>query len=123
ATLSAAFTAGAAVGTFNPYDVRLISPGFLRQGRLSSIVVEYTNTTSVDQLAPLLEIRANTPIRLAEQADFAGAFGVASGIDFLGVAPDGPAGTLRPGQTGRQRVFFRTEPGEGGVDIDFQVNI
>ncbi|MFO0818420.1 MAG: LamG-like jellyroll fold domain-containing protein [Pirellulales bacterium] len=122
--LSAAFQATSPpLAVVNPYDIRLITPAALRQGRTSSVLVRYTNTTNVDQPAPLLELRANTRIRLAEQASFSGAFNVESGIDFLAIASDGPAGVLRPGQTGEQRIFFQTEPGEGGVDIQFSVNI
>ena len=97
-SLVGAFTLVASTPNVNPYDVRVITPGFLRQARTSSVVVEYTNTSGVDQPAPVLEIRANTRIRLEEQREFVGDFNVESGIDFLAIAPDGPAGTLRPGQ-------------------------
>ncbi len=124
-TLPAAFqiVPSPGVSLVNPYLINVITPDALRQARQSSILIQYTNTSNVDQPAPLLEVVSNTRMRLEQQQVLVGDFNVDTGIDFLGIAPDGPAGILRPGQTGSQRVIFLTQPGEQGFTANFQVNV
>ncbi len=109
-------------GVTNPIQVTLSTPQAIRNGRQSSVLVEYTNTGNTDVTAPLLELTAtNVVLRLEDQSEFSGDY-VNSSIQFLGIAPDGPAGVLRPGQRGSVRVFFKTIGGEAGIKVNLQVN-
>ncbi|NUQ65836.1 MAG: hypothetical protein HUU20_25520, partial [Pirellulales bacterium] len=120
-TLTEAFTV--TPGQSNPVEVFLSTPAGIRNGRWSSVLVEYTNTGNTDVVAPLLQLNAtNCIMRLADDQLPTGDY-VNASLWFLGIAPDGPAGILRPGQSGSVRVYFRTIGGEGAIQVDFQLNV
>src|SRR5262249_35406976 len=82
----------------------LIVPDSVRAGRKGKVLVEYTNIGSANIPAPLLLLTAtNANLRLPGQAEFGGA-----DLTFFGHAPDGPAGTLRPGQRGSVEIEFES---------------
>lgn len=106
----------------DPIQITLTSPGNIRNGRQSSVLVEYFNNGAIDVPAPLLQLTAtNAILRLEDQPNFSGDFDESS-IRFVGIAADGPAGILRPGQRGSVRIYLRTIGGEAGIDIEMEVN-
>jgi hypothetical protein len=119
--LASAFTVTAGQG--NPVQIYLAGPANIRNGRWSSVLVEYVNTSNTDVVAPLLELNAtNCVMRLDGQDTLVGDY-VNANVQFLGVAPDGPAGVLRPGQSGSMRVYFKTIGGEEAIQVDLQVSV
>src|SRR5262249_53335409 len=94
----------------------LSTPSEIRAGRQGRFSVQYTNTGNTDIVAPLLRVTApNALLRLSEQQTFGG-----SDLTFLGIAPDGPAGILRPGQRGQVEIDFQA-PGPEVPQIDVQL--
>jgi RHS repeat-associated protein/uncharacterized repeat protein (TIGR01451 family) len=83
-------------------QVTVSNPQHVRAGRPATIVISYTNPTANDIVAPLLIISSTNsstffstlddPNNLVQQAQ------------VLAVAPSGPAGILRPGQSGQLTV-------------------
>src|SRR5262249_28823673 len=97
-------------------SVDVVVPQSIRVGRTGVAVVEYENTGNVDAVAPLLTLTATDAVlRLEEQGRFGGNRG-----EMLGIAPEGPAGVLRPGQRGSIRVVFQ-HTGAEETPIDFQL--
>ncbi len=114
-TLANAFTVEPPSVSENPLQLFMVTPEFVRVGRVGKAAVEYINTSTTDIPAPLLRVEANTArLRLAGRSEFLG-----GSLTFLGIAPDGPAGVLRPGQRGRVEFEFLTT---GLEDIDFQLS-
>lgn len=122
AMLPGAFTIESAL--INPIEINLITPvGIRAQGRQTSVVVEYINTGNTDVVAPFIELTATHALmRLADDQNFGGNF-TKSAVQFLGIAAEGPAGVLRPGQRNQIRVFLLPEPGEGGVGVELEVKL
>jgi RHS repeat-associated protein len=79
-------------------QVVLTGPQYVRSGRTGPITVTYTNTSNNDIIAPLLELTSSNPSVAFSTPDDPNHFVQASRI--LAVATNGPAGTLRPGQSG-----------------------
>ncbi len=114
-TLTGAFTIGEAQPDEDALQLFLLNPEFARTGRVGTVAVEYVNTGDTDITAPLLRLTAtNATLRLPGQLTF-----IDSDLTFLGIAPDGPAGVLRPGQRGRVELEFLST-GPNGAPIDFQ---
>lgn len=83
-------------------DVQLVVPAFVRFNREGSLLIKYTNLGNTDAVAPILDLAAEGALlRLPEHSVYSG-----SALSLLGIAPDGPAGVLRPGQEGQVRVKF-----------------
>ena len=94
-------------------NVVLITPQFIRSGRTGSIVVTYTNPTGNDLVAPLLDISSANANVLFSTPDDPNNF--VKSAQVLAVAPSGPAGILRPGQSGQFTLTLLsndTAPGE-----------
>ncbi len=87
-------------------QVHLITPEFVRSGRTASIVVTYSNTTSNDIAAPLFTISSTNANVLFSSPTDPSAFAATAQI----VAPDpnGPAGTIPPGQSGQFTFTIRS---------------
>jgi RHS repeat-associated protein len=116
-SLAGAFSVVA--GRANPIQLTLTVPAKVRQLRTGVAIVQYTNTGNMDVTAPLLQLVApNAQLRLTEQSSFGGA-----SLQFLGIAPDGPAGILRPGQSGQVQIVFQAPPTATASQINFTLNI
>ncbi len=74
-------------------------PQFIRAGRTGTIVITYTNTSNNDIVAPLLTISSTNPNVFFSTPDDPNDYVQAA--EVLAVAPSGPAGILRPGQSGQ----------------------
>ena len=74
-------------------------PQFVRPGGPAPIVVTYTNADNNDMVAPLLTITSTNPNVLFSTPDDPNIY--VQSAEVLAVAPTGPAGILRPGQSGQ----------------------
>ena len=82
------------------------------------VTVNYVNQGNIDVLAPLLELVAtNALVKLPDQTSFSN-----SSVQILGISATGPAGVIRPGESGSVSIQYDTT-GAVGQDIDFQVQI
>jgi RHS repeat-associated protein/uncharacterized repeat protein (TIGR01451 family) len=86
----------ASPGTLN---VVLSTPQYVRPGRTSTITVTYSNPTSNDMVAPLLTLDSTNSNVFFSTPDDPNSF--LQQAQVLAVAPSGPAGILRPGQSGQ----------------------
>ena len=86
----------ATAGTLN---VSLSVPQLVRAGRTGTVVVTYTNTTDNDIVAPLLTITSTNANAFFSTPDDPNNY--VQSAEVLAVAPSGPAGILRPGQSGQ----------------------
>jgi RHS repeat-associated protein len=89
----------------------------------SGVIISYTNTGNTDAPAPLLMLSADAALlRLPEQPSFDG-----NSVQFLGTSGDGPAGIVRPGESGQIIIPFQptdSVPVDGvGPGINFNVQI
>lgn len=81
----------------NPLQVTMSAPQFLRDNHPSPLVIDYTNTGNVDLVAPILQLSVDKAVlSLAGGPQFAG-----NTAQVLAIGSDGPAGILRPGESGR----------------------
>ena len=79
-------------------DVSLGVPQYVRSGRTGTIVITYSNPTNNDMVAPLLDIESTTSSLSFSTPDDPNDY--TQDAEVLAVAPNGPAGILRPGQSG-----------------------
>jgi RHS repeat-associated protein len=93
--------------TTEPLSVQLGTPSFIRSGRTGSIVVTYTNESANDIVAPLLSITSTNPAVAFSTPDDPNNF--TQYAQVLAVAPGGPAGILRPGQSGTLTLTLLSE--------------
>ena len=103
-----------------PLSVVLSAPQFVRSGRTASVVVSYTNPNNFDIVAPLLTITTGGPNILFSTADDPNNF--AETADVLAVAPSGPAGILRPGQSGQIALTLLSNDTTNNDIIDIELN-
>ena len=89
-----------------PLSVQLSVPQYVRSGRTGTIVVTYTNPSNNDMVAPLLEIDSSNSDVLFSTPDNPNDFMATAQI--LAVAPSGPAGILRPGQSGQVMLTLQS---------------
>ena len=76
-------------------------PQYVRSGRTGTIVITYTNPTDDDMVAPLLgRPSTNTHVYFSTPDD---PNNYMQDAQVLAVASSGPAGILRPGQSGELR--------------------
>jgi RHS repeat-associated protein len=114
--LTGALTVVAAV----PANLRvyLSMPSGVLPGSQGEVSVNFVNTGNIDLVAPLLQLSAtNAQIRLSTQT----AFG-SGPVWFLGTSDTGPAGVLRPGESGAISLPFQTT-GPVGQSVHFNVQI
>ncbi len=106
-------TDGFVIDAGNPgeLDYSLTVPDRVRLGRNFSIIVEYRNTGETDLLAPLMVLSTDGSDQLSLSSDLTD---LATSIQILAVNPDGLAGVLPPGATGRIEVFAKSIG--GGTD-------
>ncbi|HQU42335.1 MAG TPA: CARDB domain-containing protein, partial [Pirellulales bacterium] len=101
-------------------NVVLITPQLVRSGRTGTIVVTYTNETANDLVAPLLTVASTNPKVLFSTPDDPNNY-VAS-AEILAVAPSGPAGILRPGQSGQLTLTLLSEDTVNGDSLPVEVS-
>ncbi len=101
-------------------NVVLITPQYIRAGRTGTIVITYTNETQNDMVAPLLDISSTNTSVFFSTPDDPNDFVQAAQI--LAVAPSGPAGILRPGQSGQLTLTLLDDDTIVGDQIPVQVN-
>ena len=80
-------------------QVTLSAPNSVRAGRTGAIVISYTNTSNNDMVATVLSVsstNANVSFTTPDDPN-----NYVQSVQLLAVAPDGPAGILRPGQSGQ----------------------
>ncbi len=90
-----------------PLSVQVSTPQFVRSGRTGTIVVSYTNPNNFDMVAPLLNItstNANVFFSIPDDPN-----DYTQDAQVVAVAPSGPAGILRPGQSGQLTLTLLSE--------------
>ncbi|MEZ6063698.1 MAG: carboxypeptidase regulatory-like domain-containing protein [Planctomycetaceae bacterium] len=93
------------VGNPGDLQVRLVTPGSLRGGRLYTGYFEYTNIGDTDLVSPIITITSTQPLTLDLHGDPS-----TNVLRQLAISPagtTGPAGILAPGQTVRVPFRFR----------------
>ena len=99
-------------------QISLSTPRSVRVNTGSAVVVSYTNTGNTDAPAPLLMLSADAAnFREPEETSFGG-----NSVQFLGTSGDGPAGVLRPGETGQITIPFQATS-VIGQDIHFNLEV
>jgi RHS repeat-associated protein len=107
AALPNAFQLTAAVAAPSPLQITVGAPQLIRSGRTGTIVVTYTNLTHNDIVAPLLNISSTNSKVLFSTPDDPNNF--LQSTQLLAVAPSGPAGILRAGQSGSLTLTLLSE--------------
>jgi RHS repeat-associated protein len=104
-------------------QIELDIPSAVRHhGQIYTGVIRYTNLNNFDLVAPLLQLNAtHARLSLPSQVNMTGEIEAAS-LQFLATAPDGPAGILRPGQSGMQAFYFQPVP-DGDIDFDVSFEV
>ena len=101
-------------------DVTLSVPQYTRPGRIATIVVTYSNPTDNDMVAPLLDIAStNSNVYFSTPDD---PNNYTPEAQVLAVAPSGPAGILRPGQSGQLTLTLLSNDTGNHDQIPIQVN-
>jgi RHS repeat-associated protein len=113
----------------NPFDLTLVphpltvnvgTPQFIRSGRTGTITVNYSNPNNFDLAAPLLGISSTNSNLFFSLPDDPNYFVQSAG--FLAVAPNGPAGILRAGQSGQLTVTLLDEDTIDGDLLPLQID-
>ena len=117
AQLASALTVAAAASPAS-VQVHLSYPSRVIPGTQGEVTVSYTNDSNTDALAPLLQISAtNALLMLQDQNSF-----TSNPLWFLGTSANGPAGILRPGESGQISIPYQVT-GSNGSQINFNVQI
>ena len=103
-----------------PLNAVLITPQVIRFGRTGSVVITYTNQTANDLVVPLLNITSTNPNVLFSLPDDPNDY--TQSAQILAVAPSGPAGILRPGQSGQITLNILSNDPTDNDTIPVQVN-
>ena len=103
----ASATFGVVAANSGSLNVVLSTPEFVRSGRTGTIVITYTNQSKNDMVAPVLDISSTNTSVLFSTPDDPNNF--AQDTQVLAVAPSGPAGILRPGQSGALTLTLLSE--------------
>jgi RHS repeat-associated protein len=106
--------------TTGALDITLTTPQFVRSGRTGTVVISYTNSTANDLVAPLLTLSSTNSNVLFSTPDDPNNF--VQTAEVLAVAPSGPAGILRPGQSGQLTVTVLSSDPIDNDTIPLQVN-
>ncbi len=103
-------------GTEATFTTTVLMPEMVRIGREFTVWIEYVNDGNTDLYAPLLHVSGNNDLglRLEEYTDY-----VTSGVDLLAISMDGPAGVLRPGESGRVAVYCLAQEGTNTVNVGY----
>ena len=101
-------------------NIALNTPQFIRSGRTGTIVITYTNASNNDVVAPLLTIASTNANVSFSTPDDPNDF--TQDAQVLAVAPSGPAGILRPGQSGQLTLTLLSDDTVDGDEIPVQVS-
>jgi RHS repeat-associated protein/uncharacterized repeat protein (TIGR01451 family) len=100
-------------------SIMLSTPQFVRAGRTGTIVITYSNPTADDMVAPLLTISStNTNVFFSTFDD---PNNYVQEAQIMAVAPNGPAGILRPAQSGQLTLTILSEDTIDNDTIPVQV--
>jgi RHS repeat-associated protein len=100
-------------------NVVLITPQFVHTGRTGTVTLTYTNTTNNDIAAPLLNFSStNTAVSFSTPDN---PNNYTQSAQVLAVAAQGPAGILRPGQSGVITLTLLSNDSIAGDQIPVQV--
>ncbi|MCL1475465.1 CARDB domain-containing protein [Argonema antarcticum] len=88
----------------------------VRAGQSFDIIVSYANRGSHDVKAPLIVLETDPDIRLENIQD-GDEFAQLGSMILLGISNEGPAGILRPGETGTIRLRGTAPGSTGSIDI------
>jgi RHS repeat-associated protein/uncharacterized repeat protein (TIGR01451 family) len=102
-------------------DVTLTTPEVVRAGRTAPIVITYTNPTSNDMVAPLLEISSTNGFIFFSTPDNPNNYRRTTQV--LAVATTGPAGILRPGESGQLTLTLLSNSAIDGDGIPVNVDL
>ncbi len=119
ATAAATFTVVAAPSPAL-LNVVLIAPQFIRSGRTGTIVITYSNPTTNDMAAPLLDIASTNAKVFFSTPDDPNDY--TQDAQVLAVAPSGPAGILRPGQSGQLTLALLSDDTIDGDSLPVQLS-
>ena len=100
-------------------NVVLITPQYIRSGRTGTVVITYTNESQNDIVTPLLTISSTNTNAFFSTPDNPNDY--VQSAQILAVAPTGPAGILRPGQTGQLTLTLLDDNSDGN-QIPVQVS-
>jgi RHS repeat-associated protein len=103
-----------------PLSVVLTTPQFIRSGRTGTIEITYTNPTANDMVAPLLAIDSTNATVFFSTPDDPNDF--VQQAQVLAVAPSGPAGILRSGQSGQLSLTILSNDTVSNDTIPVQVS-
>ncbi len=94
-------------------------PQLFREGRTGTIVITYTNNTPNDIVSPVLDVVSTNPDVKFSTPDDPNTYVNATAL--LAVANSGPAGILRPGQSGQLTVTLLNDDMVNGDRIPIAV--
>jgi RHS repeat-associated protein len=103
-----------------PLNVRVNTPQYVRSGRTGTVTVTYTNQNNFDLVAPLLSVTSANPAVYFSTPDDPNNF--VQEAQVLAVAANGPAGILRPGQTGTLTLTLLSDDTHNGALLPVDVS-
>src|SRR5262249_9979539 len=101
-TLPKAFTVIA--GTEGRLVTNIIGPGRVRLGRTFTAYVDYRNDGDTDLIAPMFRVTGSGLLAFGLAPDLSD---ITTSLELIAVSPQGPAGILAPGATGRITLHGR----------------
>ena len=104
-----------------PADVSISAPQSVRAGRTGTLVITYRNPNPFDITAPLLSIASTNGTISFSDPDDPNDF--TQSLELLGIAPNGPAGILRPGQSGSLTVTLLDDDTIDGDSLPIEVGV
>ncbi|MHB1561134.1 MAG: beta strand repeat-containing protein [Isosphaeraceae bacterium] len=106
-----------------PLQLSLNMPQFVRSGRTSTILIDYTNASNNDIVAPLLNVTSTNPNVFFSTPDDPNNY--VQTAQLLAVAPNGPAGILMPGESGQLTLTLLSNDTTNGdpVPVEVQQNV
>ena len=118
-TAPTTFLLTAAASSTGILHITLSTPQLIRSGRTGIIVITYTNETANDLVAPVLSIASTNTLVSFSTPDDPNDF--VQSADVLAVAASGPAGILRPGQSGQLSLTVLSNDTVDGDTIPISV--
>jgi len=101
-------------------NIVLTTPQYVRAGRTGTIVISYTNASNNDIVAPLLAVSSTNSKVFFSTPDDPNYF--VQSAEVLAVAPSGPAGILRPGESGQLSLTLLSNDTVDNDTIPVQVS-
>jgi len=91
-------------GTAGKLVTSITSSGQVRLGRDFIAYLEYTNTGDTDLIAPIVRVLTGGQTQLSLDPN---RVGLSDDLELIAINPNGPAGVLPPGATGRIPIYGR----------------